>query len=264
LIPIATCSRRIVLALAFAGSLVAPALAQRTATSGVDEPAARVPHHASTACTGTTRISASHVAAGCTDDMPVVTSRCAPACSTATHHADLRVTPASAPLPMPAPDHRGEKREHGKTTTGVALKTQRPTTQRSKGNVRNAPATPGMGMLLRMGASAGREISYRIDLIPNEPLEHISGRAPPRATALTHFAPASPPCAPPITANAVRPGPTTLRPGSFPNPRRPDRHFLAQAMSRARTSPRRNDPRPDSQTEHDSRSRDTRLEGARS
>jgi hypothetical protein len=260
LIPIATCYRRIVLALAFAGSLVAPALAQRTTSSGIDEPAARATHHANTACTGSTRISASHVAAGCTDDTPVIASRCAPACSTGTRHAELRVGPAGAPLPLPSSDHRGEKREHGKTATGVALKTQRPSTQRSKGNIRNAPATPGMGTLLRMGASAGREISYLLDMTPIEPLEHISGRAPPPATALTPLAPASPPCASPITAIAVRPGPTTLRPGSLPTPQRPVRCSRTPAMACAQRNPYRAEPRPD--TQYDARSRDTRLEGA--
>jgi hypothetical protein len=84
---------------------------------------------------------------------------------------------------VPASDHRADKREHGRPVPSTALHVHRPATQRSKGSLRNSPATPGMGLLLRMGTGAGRELSLFLDDVPSALSSMRSGRAPPRAAA---------------------------------------------------------------------------------
>jgi hypothetical protein len=99
--------------------------------------------------------------------------------------ADFGAATGHATLPA-APDHRAEKREHGRPAPTTSLHAHRPLTQRSKGSLRNTPATPGMGLLLRMSTSAGRELSSLIDGVPCAPSTMRSGRAPPAATTPTN------------------------------------------------------------------------------
>jgi hypothetical protein len=130
---------------------------------------------------------------------------------------------ASTP-PLPAsPDHRSEKRERGRAPVGTTVNSHRPATQRSKGAVRNTPATPGMGMLLRMGASAGREISMITDVRPQSDLGCQRGRAPPRGDHTSNLEPALPPFGSPLAATPAR------HPLTAGAPELPIRHRLIAA-----------------------------------
>ncbi len=110
---------------------------------------------------------------------------------------------APTPDPRPAsPAHR----DRGRTTSSSA-RVQRPMTHRGKGQVHGAPATPGMGLLLRMSTGGGREISWVDDIVPHVPAGPRCGRSPPRGSPLSNSAPASPPrvLALAISTRALRP-----------------------------------------------------------
>ena len=104
----------------------------------------------------------------------------------ATH---VEIAPAAPRPSMPPPDNHGaDKREHGRTPPGTSLNQHRPTSSRSRDLLRKTPATPGMGLLLRMGTGAGRELSLLPDGITCSPSALRSGRAPPRASPHPIFA----------------------------------------------------------------------------
>lgn len=84
------------------------------------------------------------------------------------------------------------RRDRGRTTANGS-RLQRPSHHRGKNAAHGAPATPGMGLLLRMSTSAGREISFVDDIVIAPPGRSRSGRAPPRASPPSTLAPASPP-----------------------------------------------------------------------
>jgi hypothetical protein len=65
------------------------------------------------------------------------------------------VTPAQGTARTPAPEPTVRKRE----SAASIGRTQRPAPARVKVSIRNLPATPGMGTLLRVGVTAGSEIS---------------------------------------------------------------------------------------------------------
>jgi hypothetical protein len=77
--------------------------------------------------------------------------------------------------------------------------------QRGKGSVRNTPATPGMGLLLRFGTNAGQEISFLADPILPRCSDFISGRAPPRAGPSPNPAPAALPSDHPLATSSRDP-----------------------------------------------------------
>jgi hypothetical protein len=81
----------------------------------------------------------------------------------------------------PAGDHRTDKQERGRPAPSTVVHAHRPGAQRAKGAMRSSPATPGMGLLLRMGTGAGRELSLLLDDVPYAPSTMRAGRAPPRA-----------------------------------------------------------------------------------
>ena len=156
----------------FATVLVAPARAGRLVTSGLDD---------SLACAG--------VGVGAAVSRAVAPRR-----------AELRLsTQAGTPASAPEPAH--DRRARGKATPGVTLKPNRPSTQRSKTILtRETHAAPGMGLLLRLSVSAGREISWRADEAPATPYDPEPCRGPPVAAAASLLAPTSPSDDPPSTA----------------------------------------------------------------
>ncbi len=154
------------------------------------------------------------------DDDPCLRP-CPPAASaTATLHEPCRGTRSLPAMPR---DHRTEKRERGRTTPAGAAQLHRPTAQRSKGTVRNTPATPGMGLLLRFSTDAGREISFNDARFSPNASSMRSGRAPPRAGPSPNSAPASLPRPHhlAITSRAPRPLPPGAPPIEPDDPREP-------------------------------------------
>ena len=156
---------------------------------------------------------------------------------------------ASAPAPAPSAP---PARKHESATS--ISRAPRPSSPRVKVSMRNLPATPGMGTLLRVGVSAGREISWLDFTIPSAPRSSHSGRAPPGASAIAHPAPAALPGAPPQAANRAR-AQTSAAPPSIPSPEttpietnppgRSPRDFRACAEGlRSRPVPRLQSPFP--------------------
>ena len=182
--PLATVRMLIVLATV----LVTAASPVRSAQRGgmaLDE----TPHaHAPAAAARTPAAPAPH-AQPAGDDAPGSPSCTKPNASGAAHHELGATTPGST-LPAKAERH-AEKR--GRTTPANGSQMHRPQAHRGKSAARGTPATPGMGMLLRIGTNAGREISYRFDVTDAPNLALRSGRAPPRAGPHSHLAPAPQP-----------------------------------------------------------------------
>ncbi len=128
-----------------------------------------------------------------------------------------KVAPAALAPPAPrgeiapAPDQRPASPAHrnrGRTTTSSS-RVQRPTTHRGKGQTHGAPATPGMGLLLRMSTGGGREISWVDDIVPHVPAGPRCGRSPPRGSPLSNSAPASPPRVLALAISTRAPRPAT-------------------------------------------------------
>jgi hypothetical protein len=247
--------RHLSLVLVAVGALVAPVLAgERIAPGGTDETQVKgrsIPPAAETgSCSATTPSAAARTprtSINPTDDgyapKPARTSGTA-----AAHPAEL--SPATAAPPAPASTPPARKRE---SATSVS-RAPRPAAQRAKVSMRNLPATPGMGTLLRVGVSAGREISFLDFTLPSAPRTAHSGRAPPLGRAISHPAPAALPGAPPTAANnasahlsaaphrSTESTTTTTEPNP---PRRAPRDFRACAHRlAARPSPRLQAPFP--------------------
>ena len=122
------------------------------------------------------------VATTLSDDLPTLVRNSTLAASATTTHAEVGTSTPRSTLPLPF-DHRNDKRERGRATPpSASLHVHRPITNRSKSAIRSTPATPGMGLLLRFGTSAGREISLNTDHLSHAPLALRPGRAPPRGS----------------------------------------------------------------------------------
>ncbi|HTR96948.1 MAG TPA: hypothetical protein VMH61_03515 [Candidatus Acidoferrales bacterium] len=121
------------------------------------------------------------------DDQPGWIAHTATAAETTSTHFDPGATPRTT-LPLPADSH-GRKHDHGRAMPNASVQVHRPATSRSKSMIRSTPATPGMGLLLRFGTSAGREISLEINNLSHAPIAPRPGRAPPRAAPLAVGAP---------------------------------------------------------------------------
>jgi len=137
-------------------------------------------------------------------------------------------------LPANNSEHRNDKHERGRATPNTTSHVHRPLTQRSKGASRNAPATPGMGLLLRIGTTAEREISLLYDNFTHAPIAPRSGRAPPCVTSLACLVPASPPAAAPVSAPCLGARPVPRAAASASNP---SCATAAPARARARACP---------------------------
>ena len=143
-------------------------------------PTAAAPKHTSPPASASHSPASSEAAPGYPGSAPHVSST---ATRTAAKPATrVEIAPAAPRPSMPPTDsHRADKREHGRTAPCTSLNRHRPPSSRSRDLLRNTPATPGMGLLLRMGTGAGRELSLLLDGITCAPSALRSGRAPPRA-----------------------------------------------------------------------------------
>jgi hypothetical protein len=135
----------------------------------------------------------------------------------------------------PASESRGERREAARPVPNAGGHLQRPSGARAKSTVRSSPATPGMGLLLRIGTSAGRELSWlQDDFVPSSSAPR-SGRAPPRASPNRHFARDPLAC-----AAALTPLPGSARdplPGRPTHPKSPPASSRSASMSPAEGCP---------------------------
>lgn len=111
------------------------------------------------------------------------------------HRTDYSNVPSTdtpgAHTPSPA-DRPADRRAPRKSSPASSVRTTRPGVQRAKAPLRQMPATPGMGTLLRFGITVGKEVSWslegRHDLMISLDL---SGRAPPRAGPHSNSSPAA-------------------------------------------------------------------------
>jgi hypothetical protein len=193
--------RHLSLVMAALGALVAPVLAgEHVAPGGTDDTQVRsrsLPASSESAPSTAPASRTPRTSVNPTDD--VYAPRPAKSSSApSARPAELAPAPAAPPAPANAPPAR--KRESASTLNRPA----RPATPRAKISMRNLPAAPGMGTLLRVGVSAGREISMLEYTVPSAPRTAHSGRAPPRGDAIAHLAPAALPGAPPSAANIAR------------------------------------------------------------
>ena len=158
------------------------------------------------------------------DDAPCTVTRTAPRASSVTTTSTSVVSPVAprAPqAPAPAPDRR-DKDESGRQAPATGAHLHRPVSHRAKASVRSAPATPGMGFLLRIGTGAGPELSLLLEDVPCTPLTLRAGRAPPRGP--TTLNPARDPIAcaaalEPHQHSARVPSPGAPLPDHLPAPR---------------------------------------------
>ena len=228
--------RRLTLTIAALGALTAPVLAGQRMTPGSDDALARSRNTPSTECTTPATGAASRNArtsVGPGEDCygPHSTPACT-GTTPCTRPSELRSTASATPKPsrqeQPARSH-----QRNAATTNLS-RTSRQAPQRSKVNVRNLPATPGMGTLLRVGSTAGREISW-IDLgVPSAPWLTRGGRAPPRGPTLATSPPAALPAAPPQAAplRVCPPSPGTAPLDPDPDPTE-SRHLREARDTRA-------------------------------
>ncbi len=99
-----------------------------------------------------------------------------------------------------APEPSQERREKSKTVLAPMPRVARQAAQpRPRVHTRPLPAAPGMGTLIRMGMTVGREISFLEESVPTRSLRPHGGRAPPAArpvsalpAALAQASPAAP------------------------------------------------------------------------
>lgn len=222
--------RRLTLVFAAVGALVAPVLAGERVTPG-----------GATDDSGPRARSVQPV-----DPTPVLGSAHAPRTSI-TPLDDGYAPTAKATSPAPkatelaptAParnssDAAARRRESATSVTRTPPKPQ----PRAKVSMRNLPAAPGMGTLLRVGVTAGREISWLDFELQSAPTSRHSGRAPPRAPTLSNPAPAATPVAPPPAANfASALTSFAPRPLPFPTTFRSDPCAFAPPLSRAVVDP---------------------------
>jgi hypothetical protein len=203
------------------------------------EPSARA--HAPTASRLTSPPASAAVSPASSEEAPgypasaphVSSAATRPATKPATH---VEIAPtAPRPAAPPVDSHREDKREHGRAAPSTSLNRHRPATPRSKDSLRNMPATPGMGMLLRMGTGAGRELSLLLDGITCAPSALRSGRAPPRAGPHSTLARDPIACAADLCSATVTP-PST--PAGVTLPTRPTPGFPFADRSRGWSSAR--------------------------
>lgn len=208
--------RHLSLVLVAVSALVAPVLAgERCAPCGTEDCQGKGRTSPSSYDAGTASSPSSARASRSTSINPVEevyapkSGKSATASSRPTEMSPTASAPPPAPSAPPARKHE---------SANSISRAPRPNSPRVKVSMRNLPATPGMGTLLRVGVSAGREISWLDFKVPSAPSTSHSGRAPPGSSAIAHPAPAALPGAPPQAANRAR-AQTSAAPPSFASPR---------------------------------------------
>lgn len=99
--------------------------------------------------------------------------------STADAHHSIELHSDGAHAPLGTPERHSEKRDTHRATPNPIVKAQRPTHQRSKNANRNAPATPGVGQLLRMSSGTKSELTMLEGRAITHHLENTLDRGPP-------------------------------------------------------------------------------------
>lgn len=92
-----------------------------------------------------------------------------------------------------APEPSQERREKAKPALSPMPRASRQgAPHRPRVTTRPLPAAPGMGTLIRMGMTVGREISFLEEAAPSRPIRPNAGRAPPAARVSAPLAQAAP------------------------------------------------------------------------
>lgn len=205
--------RRLTLVLTAVGALVAPVFAGErvTPTGGTDESGSRTRSVQPTDATAPPTLSSAH--APRTSITPLDDGYAPAARTTTPAPRGSELAPASPATRTGSGDAPARRRESATSISRTPPKPQ----PRAKVSMRNLPAAPGMGTLLRVGVTAGREISWLDFELPTAPTSRHSGRAPPRAPTLSNPAPAATPVAPLRAANLAS-ALTSFAPRTLPLP----------------------------------------------
>lgn len=123
-----------------------------------------------------------------------------PVCLTPPSRLASTGRPESARLNVPeptrqpsAPEPSQERREKAKPALSPMPRAARHgAPHRPRVTTRPLPAAPGMGTLIRMGMTVGREISFLEESVPTRPSRPQAGRAPPAVRVSSSSAQASP------------------------------------------------------------------------
>lgn len=223
--------RRLTLVFAAVGALVAPVLAgERVTPGGATDDSA--PRARSVQPTDPTPVLGSAHAPR-TSITPIDDGYAPTAKTNSPTPKATELAPAATSRTQPN-DSPARRRESATSVSRTAPKPQ----PRAKVSMRNLPAAPGMGTLLRVGVTAGREISWLEFELPSAPTSRHSGRAPPLAPTHSNPAPAATPVAPPLAANLASARTSSApRPLPFPTTFRSDPCAFAPVLSRAVVDP---------------------------
>lgn len=225
--------RRAAVIVSLVALCASPALARRAATNNPEENATRSQPHTPATPIAEPVAPRANAPGNVNPDEP-------PTCLTAPPNrmlpARLETGRTSTPEPTRqpiAPEQSQERREKAKPTVSPTTRVApRHTPQKhSRISSRPLPATPGMGALIRMGMTVGREISFLDDPALSRSSRPHAGRAPPekRNTSIVLASPAAPQC------RASLPSPSLASPASsIATQMLPNHARDAQGAARAR------------------------------
>lgn len=189
--------RRAAVIVSLAALCASPALARRVGnTQSSEDNAARSQPHAPATPVAETIAPRANVPGNVNPDEPP-TCLPAPSARNAAARTEVGRTNTPEPTRQPiAPEQSQERREKAKQSISPSTRLaprQAPHKQSRVGS-RPIPATPGMGALIRMGMTVGREISFLDDMAPSRPDRPHVGRAPPapRSVVSAQASPAAP------------------------------------------------------------------------
>ena len=185
-------ARRVAVIACLAALCAAPAMARRATTPPPDENVSHSQPHAPATPLVTPAVNPTDTPLS--DETPVCMP--APARTASTGRADL-TRPAAPEMPRvpAAPSTDTDRREKARTNAPtIGPRVVRAPAARARVNThsRPLPATPGMGTLLRMGMTVGREISFLDEVPLTRPSRTHTGRAPPAPIHASNPALASP------------------------------------------------------------------------
>ncbi|MCC6652995.1 MAG: hypothetical protein IT348_17710 [Candidatus Eisenbacteria bacterium] len=184
--------RRVAVIACLAALCAAPAMARRLGTPPPPPDESLSQPHAPVAEVVTPAVN--HPGNPGSDETPLCMP--APMRTASSGRADLsRPTAPEMPRLPAVPANDGERREKAKASgPTIGPRVVRAPVARARVNThsRPVPATPGMGTLLRMGMTVGREISFLEESPLTRPSRTQGGRAPPAPIPTSNSALASP------------------------------------------------------------------------
>ncbi|MBI5170937.1 MAG: hypothetical protein HZA61_15715 [Candidatus Eisenbacteria bacterium] len=178
--------RRAAVILSVVAMCATPALARRVGTPGsTEDNVSRSQPHSPATEVQSPRATPTHPGNANPDDPPICVTPPSRLASTGRTESLRPSTPEPTRQPS-APEPSQERRDKSKTVIAPMPRVARQAPQhRPRVNTRPLPAAPGMGTLIRMGMTVGREISFLEESVPTRPLRPHGGRAPPARVSVS-------------------------------------------------------------------------------